>query len=127
MDPMRKTCWMYTNQSIYEITIRDEDRDVWRVYLGRSNFDLARRHAKTERQRNDVMTAEADAHFAAGRFIQAAQSYAQSSARFEDIALRFIDRDERDALRYYLVARLERLKKTVSPFDFRSPHSIVNR
>lgn len=45
-DPMRKTCWMHTDQSIFELVIKDEDRDVWKIYLGRSNWELARRHAK---------------------------------------------------------------------------------
>lgn len=45
-DSMRKTCWMYTDQAIYEIVIKDEDRDVWKIYLARSNWDLARRYAK---------------------------------------------------------------------------------
>lgn len=43
---MRKTYWMHTNQSIYEIVVKDEDRDVWKIYLGRSNWELARRYAK---------------------------------------------------------------------------------
>ena len=45
-DSMRKTCWLYTDQAIYEIVIKDEDRDVWKIYLARANWDLARRYAK---------------------------------------------------------------------------------
>ncbi|GAA6060223.1 hypothetical protein JCM10212_002302 [Sporobolomyces blumeae] len=111
-DPIRKTCWMYTESAIYEVVIKDEDRDVWKIYLGRQNWDVARKHAKSQRQKDAVLAAEADSYFAAGRYIQAAQSYAQSSKGFEDVVLRFVDRNERDALRYYLVAKLERLKRT---------------
>lgn len=132
-DPVRKTCWMYTESSIYELVVKDEDRDVWKIYLSRQNWDLAKRHAKvsnhtlmaqahrltpllyqTQRQRDAVLGSEADSYFAAGRYIQSAQSYAQSSKSFEEVVLRFVDKNERDALRYYLVARLERLKRTVS-------------
>ncbi|KAK4050478.1 tethering complex subunit [Microbotryomycetes sp. JL221] len=98
--------------SIFELVIKDEDRHVWKIHLSRSNWDLARRYAKTPRQRDTVLAAEADAYFESGRYIQSAQSYAQSSRTFEDVVLRFVDKNERDALRYYLVARLERLKKT---------------
>jgi hypothetical protein len=49
-----------------------------------------------------------------GRYIQSAQCYAQSSKSFEEVVLRFVDKNERDALRYYLVAKLERLRRTVS-------------
>lgn len=43
---MRKTHWMHTNQSIFELVVKDEDRDVWKIYLARSNWDLARKYAK---------------------------------------------------------------------------------
>lgn len=80
------------------------------------------RQTQTQRQRDAVLAAEADSHFAAGKFIQAAQAYAQSSTSFEEVVLRFVERDERDALRYYLGAKLERLKRTV-----RSPLSVTER
>lgn len=71
---------------------------------------------QTQRQRDAVLSSEADSYFAAGRYIQSAQSYAQSSKSFEEVVLRFVDKNERDALRYYLVARLERLRRTVRTF-----------
>lgn len=37
---------MHTDQSIFELVIKDEDRDVWKIYLNRSNWELARRYAK---------------------------------------------------------------------------------
>lgn len=45
-DALRKTCWMHTETSIFELVIRDEDRDVWKVYLARQNWDQAKRSAK---------------------------------------------------------------------------------
>ncbi|SCV68374.1 BQ2448_495 [Microbotryum intermedium] len=118
-DPIRKTCWMHTDQSIFELVIKDEDRDVWKTYLQRSNWELARKYAKTRRQRDQVLSAEADAYFAQGRYIQSAQCYAQSSKSFEEVVLRFVDKNERDALRYYLTAKLERLSKGVSRRAFK--------
>lgn len=69
---------------------------------------------QTPIQRDHVLANQADAHFDAGRYIQSAQCYAQSSKSFEEVTLRFVDIGERDALRYYLVSRLERTRKTVS-------------
>lgn len=60
-----------------------------------------------------MLAAEADQYFSMGRYIQSAQCYAQSSKSFEEVVLRFVDKNERDALRYYLVAKLERLRRTV--------------
>lgn len=113
VDPARKTYWIYTDASIFELVVKDEDRDVWRVYLQRGAHDASLRYVKTASQRDIVLSAQGDRFFEDGRYIQAAQCYAQSFTRtFEEIVLRFIDVDARDALRYYLVTRLERLKRT---------------
>lgn len=58
--------------------------------------------------------AQAQAFFDEGKYYPAAQRYAQSSANFEEVALKFNDAGERDALRSYLVSRLERTRKSVS-------------
>ena len=111
---MRKTYWLYTDSSIFEFTITDEDQDLWQVYLDKQSFDSALKFAKSPKDRNAVYAAQADAYFSQGRYIQSAEAFAQSSKPFEEVVLRFIEKEERDALRYYLVRGLERLKKNVS-------------
>ncbi|KAI5123557.1 hypothetical protein M0805_003376 [Coniferiporia weirii] len=111
-DPVRKTYWIYTDSSLFELGIGNEARDVWQVYLDKGMFDVALKYAKTAPQRNQVLIAQAGQFFEDGRYIPAAQCYAQCSASFEEVTLKFIDADEREALRYYLVARLERTRKT---------------
>lgn len=59
------------------------------------------------------MSAQARAFFSEGRYFQAAQCYAQCSITFEEVTLQFLDVAERDALRSYLISRLERTRKTV--------------
>ena len=109
-DSSRHTCWVYTDASIFELIIKDEDRDVWHTYLHRGAYDTALAYAKTGLQRQVVLAAQGDRYFKDGRAIQAAQCYAQTLTRtFEEIVLKFVDANERDALRYYLVARLERM------------------
>jgi len=61
-----------------------------------------------------VLSRQGDAFFDQGRFLQSAQAYAKSSRSFEFVALRFLDVDERDALRIYLSDRLDLLDKRVS-------------
>ena len=113
VDAAKKTYWIYTDGSIFELVMRDEDRDVWRVHLDRGQFDTALRYAKPGIQRGTVLSFQGDRFFAEGKYIQAAQCYAQTFMRaFEEIVLRFTDADQRDALRYYLIMRLERLDKT---------------
>lgn len=113
VDQERKTYWVYTDSSIFELVVRQEDRDIWKVYLDRNNHEQALRFAKTTTQRELILSAQGDQFFRDGRQIQAAQCYAQTFNRtFEEIVLKFIDSTERDALRYYLVMRLERLRKS---------------
>ncbi|GAA5891146.1 hypothetical protein JCM6882_006439 [Rhodosporidiobolus microsporus] len=115
-DPLSRTLWLHTSESIFELVVRDEDRDVWRVWLKRGEWERAKRAAKTPLHRSLILSAEASSHFAAGRFIPAAQAYAQITdaavAPFEEVVLRFVERGERDALRYFLGERLGGLRKT---------------
>ena len=72
------------------------------------------------------MTAQAHAYFVDGRYFQAAQSYAQCSVTFEEVTLKFLDVGERDALRSYLISRLERTKRTVSAIGTTASNSERN-
>ncbi|KAF9455054.1 hypothetical protein P691DRAFT_691384 [Macrolepiota fuliginosa MF-IS2] len=111
-DPVRRTYWVFTSQSLFEVIVGNEDRDVWKIYLEKGQFDTALRFSKTAYQRDRVLAAQADAYFKEGRYFQAAGCYAQCSATFEEVVLKFLDAGERDALRSYLISRLERTKKT---------------
>ncbi len=47
-DPKSKTYWVYSNASMFEIIVNDEDRDVWKIYLEREQYDRAMEYAKVE-------------------------------------------------------------------------------
>ncbi|KAG5652301.1 hypothetical protein H0H81_005523 [Sphagnurus paluster] len=110
-DPVRRTYWVYTDQSLFELVVGNEDRDIWKIYLDKHQFEVALRYAKSATQRDYVLSAQANAFFNEGRFFQAAQCYAQCSTPFEEVTLKFLDAGERDALRSYLISRLERTRK----------------
>ena len=118
-DPSDKTHWLYTSQAIFELVVSDEDRDVWRIMLKREEYEPSLKFAKTPQQKDLILSAQADAFFAQGRFHQAAAKYALCSKSFEEVVLRFVDVGERDAMRYYLNSRLDGLKKTVSIVTFK--------
>jgi hypothetical protein len=44
-DPIRKTYWIYTDQSIYELVLRNETRDVWDLYLKQGQYEMALQYA----------------------------------------------------------------------------------
>ncbi|KAI6136496.1 Pep3/Vps18/deep orange family-domain-containing protein [Pisolithus sp. B1] len=111
-DPVRRTYWVYTDQSILELVVRNESRDVWQIFLDQQRFGVALQYARTTSQRYQVLSAHANALFDEGRFFQAAQYYAQCTVPFEEVVLKYLDTGERDALRSYIFSRLERTKKT---------------
>ncbi|KAH0445460.1 hypothetical protein IEQ34_025455 [Dendrobium chrysotoxum] len=113
VDTTRGSYWLYTDSSIFELVITEEDRHVWQIYLERNNHEQALKYAKSSIQREQVLSSQGDLFFRDGKFIQAAQCYAQTFSRtFEEIVLQFLDCNERDALRYFLVMRLERLRRS---------------
>ena len=113
-DAARGTYWIYTDQSIYELSTENEATDVWKTYLEKGQYNSALEYTRTAAQRDIVTSAQAQSYFDQGRYFQAAQCYSQSSVPFEDVALKFLDVGERDSLRSYLVSRLERTQKGVS-------------
>ncbi|KAF2841545.1 hypothetical protein M501DRAFT_928930 [Patellaria atrata CBS 101060] len=111
-DLTKNTYWLFTAQEIFEIAVRDEDRDVWKIMLKNQQFDAASRHAKTSAQKDAVATASGDFLVSKGQFLEAANVYGRSTKPFEQVALTFIDHGEQDALRRYLLTKLSTLKKS---------------
>ncbi|KAI8926418.1 Pep3/Vps18/deep orange family-domain-containing protein [Entophlyctis helioformis] len=110
-DPIRKTYWAYTNMNLYEVIITDEDRDIWKVYLDKRQFDQATAYAKTDVQRKLIFEKQADACFAQKQFARAAELYALTDVSFEEICLRFIGLSDEAALTVYLRKKLSSFKK----------------
>ncbi|KAI0286980.1 Pep3/Vps18/deep orange family-domain-containing protein [Russula aff. rugulosa BPL654] len=111
-DPVRKTYWAHTDQSLFELKVGNEDRDVWKINLQKENFDVALKYAKTAGQRDLIFASQAQALLKTQRYFPAAQAFAQCSIPFEDVALKFLDVNERDALRSYLMLRLDQTRKS---------------
>src|ERR1700722_3591489 len=45
-DPVRKTYWVYTNQSLFELDPANENRDIWKIYLEKGKFETALKYTK---------------------------------------------------------------------------------
>ncbi|KAK3375458.1 Pep3/Vps18/deep orange family-domain-containing protein [Podospora didyma] len=112
VDIQKNTFWLFTSQEILEIIVRDEDRGIWKIMLEMQQFDAALQYAHTPAQRDAVATASGDYLVGKGSYIEAAGVYGRSSKPFEEVALIFIDNNQPDALRKYLVAKLNTYKKS---------------
>lgn len=106
VDQQKNTFWLFTPQEIFEVVVRDEARDIWRIMLERQQFDMALQYAQTPAQKDAIAMASGDYLAGKGLFIEAAGVYGKSSKPFEEVALAFIDSNQNDALRKYLLTKL---------------------
>ncbi|CEP18639.1 hypothetical protein [Parasitella parasitica] len=109
VDDIKRTYWIYTSDAMYELVIKDEERDVWKLYLQKKDYEMALQYCEEQSQRTQVYTAHAQEDFDQRRYMQSAEYFAKSTVSFEDVALKFTAKKERDALRFFLISRLERL------------------
>jgi hypothetical protein len=114
MDETTGSPWVYTNLSLYELIIREESRDVWKIYLEKKQYDTALHYCRDDAQRDKVFTTQANDYFSQQRYQLSAKYFAESAVPFEEVALQFVESDERDALRSYVANKLDRLRKGVS-------------
>lgn len=112
VDLQKNTFWLFTPQEIFEIVPREEDRDIWKIMLQMQQFDAALQYAHTPAQRDAVAIASGDHLVSKGQYSEAAGVYGKSSKPFEEVALIFIDNDQPDALRKYLLTKLSTYKKS---------------
>ncbi|KAI8078651.1 Pep3/Vps18/deep orange family-domain-containing protein [Halteromyces radiatus] len=111
VDDTKKTFWVYTSLSMYELVIKNEERDVWKLYLEKKQYNMALQYCKDPAQKDKVYTAQAKDYFGQRRFQMSAKFFAESTVPFEEVSLKFIEQDEMDALRIYLGSKLARLQK----------------
>jgi hypothetical protein len=111
-DQKQNTFWLFTTKDILEVEITDdEDRDIWKIMLKAQKFEEASLYANTTAQKDAVATASGDYLIQKGQFMEAAGIFGKSSKPFEQVALTFIDQNQKDALRKYLLTKLGSLKK----------------
>ena len=55
-DPIKNTIWIFSDASIFEVVVTNEDRDVWQLYLSNGKYDEALKHAKDETQSDRIHT-----------------------------------------------------------------------
>mgnify|MGYP001792490063 CR=1 FL=1 len=112
-DIYKKTIWAFTDNSIFEYEVKRESRDVWKMYLEKGEFELAKEYCKDNPANLDkVFTSQAEDLFEKKNFAQAATCYAQTQVSFEEVALKFIQLQEKQALKMFLLKKCQSLKST---------------
>ncbi|XP_027167363.1 vacuolar sorting protein 18 [Coffea eugenioides] len=105
--------YAYDQNSIFQVSVNDEGRDMWKVYLDLKEYAAALANCRDALQKDQVYLVQAEAAFSAKDFLRAASFYAKINyvLSFEEISLKFISMGEQDALRTFLLRKLDNLAK----------------
>ncbi|XP_058090149.1 vacuolar sorting protein 18 isoform X2 [Magnolia sinica] len=105
--------YAYDQNSIFQVSVNDEGRDMWKVYLDMKEYAAALANCRDPFQRDQVYLVQAEDAFSAKDFVRAASFYAKMNyiLSFEEITLKFISMGEQDALRTFLLRKLDNLAK----------------
>ncbi|KAM7275887.1 hypothetical protein ACFE04_017753 [Oxalis oulophora] len=105
--------YAYDQNSIFQVSVNDEGRDMWKVYLNMNDYAAALVNCRDPLQRDQVYLSQAEAAFSSRDFLRAASFYAKINyiLSFEEITLKFISVSEQDALRTFLLRKLDNLER----------------
>ncbi|MQL89401.1 hypothetical protein Taro_021975 [Colocasia esculenta] len=105
--------YAYDENSIFQVSVNDEGRDMWQVYLDMKEYATALANCRNPFQRDQVYLVQAESAFSAKDYYIAASFYAKISyiLSFEEISLKFVNIGEQDSLRTFLLRRLDNLSK----------------
>eukprot|EP01133_Synstelium_polycarpum_P000223 gene223-271_t len=114
VDSSNGTTWIYSENIVFELCIREEDRNAWKLYLERGQFETALEYCKgpyANDQRDQIWAMQADHYFKENKFELAATFYGKTHKIFEEITLKFINANQRDALKSYLLQKLNHIDR----------------
>jgi len=112
-DPVKETIWAFTSKAVFKYRVVREARNVWQIYLDQNEFSLARRYCQDNRANLDrVLTKEAEQLFASRKYLDSARVYAETQTSFEEVALKFIALEDKDALKQFLMHKLQTLRSS---------------
>ncbi|KAG7654035.1 Clathrin heavy chain/VPS 7-fold repeat [Arabidopsis suecica] len=105
--------YAYDQNSIFQVSVIDEGRDMWKVYLDLKVYAAALANCRDPLQRDQVYLVQAEAAFTDKEYLRAASFYAKVNyvISFEEVTLKFISINEPEALRTFLLHKLDNLSK----------------
>nr|XP_040229535.1 vacuolar protein sorting-associated protein 18 homolog [Anopheles coluzzii] len=110
-DVRSNVTFVYSNKLIFRYKIVNEQRNAWRLYADRQKFELALQYCnKNPAHRDIVLVKQAQSYFYAGDYLQAAAIFSETQLSFEEVCLKFLQKNSNQALLLYLRNRLGQLK-----------------
>ncbi|CAF1037381.1 unnamed protein product [Brachionus calyciflorus] len=109
-DPISMDFGSYTGRSIIKYVANKESRKIWKIYLNKNAFDLAKQYCMDNPANlNIVLTKQAENLFNNKKYIESAVYYAQTQNSFEEICLKYLELGNFTALRTFLTHKLNTL------------------
>ncbi|XP_043930132.1 vacuolar protein sorting-associated protein 18 homolog isoform X2 [Protopterus annectens] len=106
-DPISGVTWIYADKAVFRYSVERESRDVWQMYMNMEKFELAKEYCKERPECLDVVLAQEAEHcFQKKKYMESAKCYALTQNYFEEIALKFIEAKQEEALKEFLVKKL---------------------
>ncbi|KAL3334187.1 hypothetical protein AABB24_030774 [Solanum stoloniferum] len=98
-DALTGLFYTYDQNSIFQVSVNDEGRDMWKMYLDLKEYAAALASCRDALQRDQVYLVQAEAAFVAKEFLRAASFYAKMNyvSSFEEISLKFISIGEQSS------------------------------
>ncbi len=100
-DKNTNSIWLVSIRHIYQITIENEDRDVWREYLEIEDYQMALDHCERKGLPEGKKVARLYAlnMLENKKYIAAASLFGKSDEKFEEVTLKFLTLGDYDALK----------------------------
>ncbi|XP_063229884.1 vacuolar protein sorting-associated protein 18 homolog isoform X2 [Bacillus rossius redtenbacheri] len=110
-DPIRGTIWVFAEKAVFRFKVMREERNVWQIYMEKGEFDLAKKYCGDNPAHLDqVLVKQAEMYFNTKMYKKSALHYAETQSSFEEVALKFLQVSEIDALKTFLIKKLEGLR-----------------
>lgn len=110
VDPKQHTFWLFSAENIYEITVDDESRGMWKLVLEQGDLDEAMRLSESDpdpTSQDELLGILGDRQLKEKDYLGAANTYGNSRRRpLEQTALLFLDANQPEALLKYLQTKL---------------------
>ncbi|KMZ07689.1 vacuolar protein sorting-associated protein 18 homolog [Drosophila simulans] len=115
-DELTGSIYVYTVKTVFNLRVTREERNVWRIFLDKGQYELATAHAAGDPEHLQlVLCQRADAAFADGSYQVAADYYAETNKTFEEVCLKFMVLPDKRPIINYVKKRLSRV--TTKPME----------
>ena len=93
---------LYSRSGLYQISLKDENRDIWKDYLDTGDYDSALKCVEANSQLNRrINRINAEEFFYSKDYLNSVMKYNFSDEKFEIVCLRYLMKNQIEALKLY--------------------------